>query len=34
MYQMEKRLQELQKRGVSAYCSEIIQLKFNAWHTA
>jgi hypothetical protein len=32
MNMMEQRLEDLQKVGPPAFCSKIIQLKFNAWH--
>jgi KAP family P-loop domain/TIR domain len=32
MNMMEQRLDDLQKVGPPAFCSKIIQLKFNAWH--
>ncbi len=32
MNMMEQRLDDLQKSGPPAFCSRIIQLKFNAWH--
>jgi hypothetical protein len=32
MKEMEQKIRELEKKGPPSYCSNIVQLKFNAWH--